>query len=94
MFILLKLFGTIPFSSYSCDKSASALRRQNNYLQCTWSKKQLSALALIQLNFAIPINKDHVYKPFFTKKKVCELLIKIYFYSTVGQIFSHAIVVS
>ena len=94
MFILLKLFGTIPFSSYSGKRSASALKRQNNYLQCTWSKKQLSALALIQLNFAIPINEDHVYKPVFHEKKVCELLIEIYFYTTVGQFLSHAIVVS
>ena len=69
MLIHLNLFGTIPFSSYSCERSAFALRRQNNYLQCTWSKKQLSALALIQLNFIIPINEDHVYKPFFHEKR-------------------------
>ena len=33
IFTLLKLFGTIPFSSCSCERSASALRRLNTYLR-------------------------------------------------------------
>ena len=32
VFTLLKLFGTIPLSSCSCERSASALRRLNNYM--------------------------------------------------------------
>ncbi len=51
MFTLLKLFGTIPLSSCTCARSASALRRLNNYMRCTQSEERLSALALIHMNY-------------------------------------------
>ena len=34
IFILLKLFATLPLSSCSCEHSASTLRRLNNYMRC------------------------------------------------------------
>ena len=65
IFTLLKLFGTIPLSSCSCEISASALRRLNNYMRCTQSEEQLSALALIHMNYEYDINIDVVCKLFF-----------------------------
>ena len=65
IFTLLKLFGTIPLCS--CERSASALRRLNNYMRCTQSEEQLSALALIHLNYEYDINIDHVCN-FFSSK--------------------------
>ena len=47
IFVLLKLFATLPLSSCSCERSASALRRLNNYLRCTQTEERLTALALI-----------------------------------------------
>ena len=35
IFTLLKLFATLPLSSCSCERSASALRRLHGYLRCT-----------------------------------------------------------
>ena len=64
-FTLLKLFGTIPLRSCSCERSASAL--SNNYMQCTQSEERLSALALIHMNYEYDINIDHVCKLFFPK---------------------------
>ena len=54
----------------SCDRSASALRRLYTYLRCTQSQEQFSALALLQLNFVIPINEGYVCKPFFHEKSL------------------------
>ena len=67
IFTLLKLFGTIPLSSCSCEKSATALRRLNNYMQCTQSEERLSALAPIHMNYEYDINIDNVRKLFFLK---------------------------
>lgn len=39
IFCLLKLFSTLPVSSYSCERSASTLRRLNNYLRCPQSEQ-------------------------------------------------------
>ena len=67
IFTLLKLFGTIPLSSCSCERLASALRRLNNYMRCTQSEERLSALALIHMNYEYDINIDHVSKLFVLK---------------------------
>ena len=50
LFTLLKLFATLPLSSCSCERSASILRRLNNYLRRSQSEEWLSALALIHCN--------------------------------------------
>ena len=39
IFILLKLFTTLPLSSCSCERSASALRRLNNYMRCSQTEE-------------------------------------------------------
>ena len=67
IFVLLKLFATLPLSSCSCERSASALRRLNNYLRCTQTEERLSALALIHSNYEAQIDVDQVCKLFLEK---------------------------
>ena len=67
IFVLLKLFATLPLSFCSCERSASALRRLNNYLRCTQTEERLSALALIHSNYEAQIDVDQVCKLFLEK---------------------------
>ena len=67
MFILLKLFATIPLSSCSCEQSASALKSLNSYLRCTQTEQRLSCLALIHLNYETYIDVNEVCKLFLEK---------------------------
>ena len=53
IFTLLKLFATLPLSSCSCERSASAMRRLNNYLRCSQSEERLSALVVIMITTLI-----------------------------------------
>ena len=67
MFMLLKLFATLPLSSCYCERSASALRQLNTYLRCTQTQERLSALALIRSNYNTQIDVDEVCKLFIQK---------------------------
>ena len=67
IFTLLKLFATLPLSSCSCERSASALRRLHGYLRCTQTEEHLSALALIHMNYETEIHIDEVCKIFLQK---------------------------
>ena len=64
---LLKLFATLPLSSCSCERSASALCRLNNYLRSTQTAERLSALALIHIAYETEINLDTVCKLYLGK---------------------------
>ena len=64
---LLKLFATLPLSSCSCERSASALCRLNNYLRSTQTAERLSALALIHIAYETEINLDTVCKLYLEK---------------------------
>ena len=64
---LLQLFATLPLSSCSCERSASTLRRLNNYLRCSQTEERLSALALIYINYETVIDVNDVCKIFFQK---------------------------
>ena len=48
LFVSIEIF---PLSSCSCERSASALRRLNNYLRCLQTEERLSALALVHCNY-------------------------------------------
>ena len=67
IFTLLKLFATIPMTSCSCERSASALRRLNNYLRCTQTEERLTALGLIHSHYHADIDVDTVCKLFLQK---------------------------
>ena len=65
--VLLQLFATLPLSTCSCERSASALRRLNTYLRCTQSEDRLSAAALIHANYVTPVDVNQVCKLFMQK---------------------------
>ena len=67
IFTLLQLFATLPLSSCTCERSASALRRLNNYLRCSQTEERLTALALIHSNYETHIDVDTVCKIFLQK---------------------------
>jgi hypothetical protein len=75
--VLLQLFATLPLSSCSCERSASALRRLNTYLRCTQSEDRLAAL--IHMNYSVSIDVNHVCRLFVQnihgdwKHQVCYL---------------------
>ena len=45
----LKIAYTLPVTSCECERSASALRRLNNYMRATMGKDCLSYLALLHM---------------------------------------------
>ena len=67
IFTLLQLFATLPMTSCSCERSASSLRRLNNYMRCTQTEDRLSALGLIHAHYHADIDVDTVCKLFVQK---------------------------
>ena len=70
IYMLLKLFATPPLSLCSCERSASTLRRLNNYLRCTQTEHR--PLALIHCNYGETIDVNRVCK-LFIKKYPCRI---------------------
>ena len=67
IFTLLRLFATLPLSSCSYERSASSLRRLNQYLRCTQIEERLSALTIVHSNYNAKIDADTVHKLFIEK---------------------------
>ena len=67
IFTLLKLFAMLPLTSCSCERSASALCRLNNYMRCSQTEQRLTSLALIHSNYDVKIDVDTVCKKFIEK---------------------------
>ena len=67
IFTLLKLFATLPLTSCSCERSASALCRFNNYMRCSQTEQRLTSLALIHSNYGVQIDADTVCRKFIEK---------------------------
>ena len=67
VYTLMKLFATLPLSSCSCEHSASALQRLNNYLRSTQTAERLTALALIHISYEVDIDTDTVCKLYLVK---------------------------
>ncbi|KAL9965096.1 hypothetical protein ACROYT_G028845 [Oculina patagonica] len=58
--ILLKIACTIPVTSCECERSASTLRRLNNYMPASMGKERLSNLALLHIHYDTPVELDTV----------------------------------
>lgn len=58
--VLLQICCTIPVTSCECERSASALRRLNNYMRASMGKSRLSYLALLHIHYETPVNLDRV----------------------------------
>ena len=67
LFALLKLFGVLPLSSASCERSASTLRRLHTYLRCSQTEDRLSALALVHAHYDIDVSIGQVCQRFMQK---------------------------
>ena len=58
--ILLQIACTIPVTSCECERSASTLRRLNNYMRASMGKDRLSHLALLHIHYTTPVDLDTV----------------------------------
>ena len=67
IFVLLHIACTIPVTSCECERSASGLRRLNNFLRASMGKDRLSHLALMHIHYDTPIDLDKVVDAFATQ---------------------------
>ena len=58
--MLLKIGCVLPVTSCKCERSASVVRRLNNYMQTAQSIERLSGLALMNVNYGEKIDLDEV----------------------------------
>ena len=58
--IMLRIICTIPVTTCECERSASALRRLNNYVRASMGKARLSNLALLHIHYDMEIDLDQV----------------------------------
>ena len=58
IFVLLQIACTIPVTSCECERSASTLRRFNNYMRASMGKERLSNLALLHIHYDTPVDLD------------------------------------
>ncbi|XP_013879734.1 uncharacterized protein LOC106528984 isoform X3 [Austrofundulus limnaeus] len=65
--VLLRLACTLPVTSCECERSASALRRLNNYMWASMGKERLSSLALLHIHYSKHVELDSVVDVFAKK---------------------------
>ena len=58
--VLLKIACTSPVTSCECERSASSLRRLNNYMRASMGKSRLSSLALLHIHYDTTVEIDVV----------------------------------
>ena len=61
---LLQLACTLPVTSCECERSASTLRRLNNYMRASMGQNRLASLALLHIHYDQTINIDEVVNTF------------------------------
>lgn len=62
--VLLQIACTIPVTSCECERSASGLRRLNNFMRASMGKDRLSYLALLHIHYDTPIDLDTIVDSF------------------------------
>ena len=62
-----KIFGTIPVTTCTCERSISTLRRLKTYLRNTMTESRLLGLALLNVHREINLNIDAVINRFAMK---------------------------
>ena len=60
VFALLQIACTLPVTSCECERSASTLRRLNNYIRASMGKSRMSHLALLHTHYDTPVDLDEV----------------------------------
>ena len=58
--VLLQIACTILVTSCECERSASALRRLNNYMRASMGQSRLSYLALLHIHYDTLVDLDVV----------------------------------
>lgn len=58
--VLLQIACTIPVTSCECERSASALRRLNNYMRASMGKSRLTNLALLHIHYDTEVDLERV----------------------------------
>ena len=56
--ILLQIACTIPVTSCECERSASVMRRLNNYMRASMGKSRLSHIALLHIHYNTEVDLD------------------------------------
>ena len=77
--ILLRIICTIPVTSCECERSASCLRRLNNYMRASMGKSRLSSLALLHIHYDHEVDLDEVvdcYARFHPRRLELDSLIR------------------
>ena len=64
IYILLQIACTVPVTSCECERSASGLRRLNNFMRASMGKDRLSNLALLHIHYDFCIDLDKVVDSF------------------------------
>ena len=65
--LLLRLFGTLPVTTATAERSFSTLRRLKTYLRSTMSEERLTDLALMTVHREVPIDPNEVLDVFRIK---------------------------
>jgi hypothetical protein len=63
----MRIFGTIPVTSCSCERSISTLRRLKTFMRSTMGEKRLTSLALLNVHREIKLDLDKVIDRFALK---------------------------
>jgi hAT family C-terminal dimerisation region len=66
---LLRLFGTIPVSNATAERSFSALKRLKTYLRSTMGEERLTGLALLHINKSTEVDPDEIIEIYAGKKE-------------------------
>ena len=66
---LLRLFGTIPVSNATAERSFSALKRLKTYLRSTMGEERLTGLALLHVNKSTEVDPDKIIELYAGKKE-------------------------
>ena len=56
----MRIFGTIPVTTCSCERSISTLRRLKTFMRCTMGEKRLTSLALLNVHREIKLDVEKV----------------------------------
>ena len=66
---LLRLFGTIPVSNATAERSFSALKRLKTYIRSTMGEERLTGLALLHVNKSTEVDPDDIIELYASKKE-------------------------
>ena len=79
IFVLLQIACTIPVTSCECERSASVIRRLNNFMRASMTESRLTSLALIHANYDTEVDLDKVVNIFTHTNQLRMQLQSVFF---------------